>query len=174
MKKILETERLVLREIEPTDAEVLYNLNLDPEVIRYTGDSPFASVAETETFLTNYADYRKFGYGRWGVIRKEDDEFLGWCGLKYHPDENYTDLGYRFFRKFWGFGYATEAAKGCLAYGFNKLNLDYLIGTVMHENLSSVNVLEKAGLQYWKEDLCEKHPAQVYRINKAEFQNLQP
>src|SRR4051812_8677611 len=101
---IIETERLLLREILPSEAEVMYNLNLDPDVIRYTGDPPFESMAEAEKFIRNYPDYAKNGYGRWAVVRKEDNEVLGWCGLKYLPETEETDIGYRFFKKFWGMG----------------------------------------------------------------------
>lgn len=132
--EILETERLALREKEPADAKVFYNLNLDSEVMRYTGDLPFKDLKVAEKFLIRYSDYRKYGYGRWAVFRKEDKVVLGWCGLKYHPEEDFADLGYRFFQKFWGKGNATEAALGCLGYGFNNLNLATVIGRVLPEN----------------------------------------
>ena len=166
---ILETERLKLREILPSDAEMMYNLNLDPEVIRYTGDPPFASVEEAENFIQNYPDYKKNGYGRWAVIRKADDEVLGWCGLKYLPEDDETDIGYRFFKKYWGAGYATEAAKACLDFGFQKLGLETIIARAMHANIASINVMKKLGMQYWKETLCAHDPAVCYKITKTEF-----
>jgi len=73
----LETERLYLREITADDAQLAYELNLDEEVIRYTGDGPFESVEEARDFLSKYDHYQKYGFGRWGVIRKSDNEFLG-------------------------------------------------------------------------------------------------
>jgi RimJ/RimL family protein N-acetyltransferase len=103
MGYILETERCRLREMREEDGPILYRLNSDPEVIRYTGDPPFESEAAAIEFIRNYEAYKKYGMGRWLAERKEDGEILGWCGLKYLPGENQVDLGYRFFRKYWGF-----------------------------------------------------------------------
>jgi ribosomal-protein-alanine N-acetyltransferase len=167
--KILETDRLYLREFEISDAPKMYELNLDPDVIRYTGDSSFASLEETEKFMRNYSAYKDFGYGRWAVIRKVDEEILGWCGLKYLPETKETDVGYRFFKKYWGQGYATESALASLEYGFNTLNLPTIVARAMHENLASIKVLEKIGLKYWKEDTCAEHPAVCYKLDKKDF-----
>jgi|TARA_B110000259_G_scaffold156815_1_gene178506 ribosomal-protein-alanine N-acetyltransferase len=64
MKKITETNRLILRELDSNDSEFFYNLNLDPEVLKYTGDLPFSSIVDAENFLINYSDYKKNGFGR--------------------------------------------------------------------------------------------------------------
>ena len=169
---ILETERLLLREIAPSDAAIMYQLNLDPEVIKYTGDPPFNSVEEAEKFFRNYPDYAKNGYGRWAVVRKEDGEVLGWCGLKYLVEKQETDIGYRFFKKFWGFGYATEASEACLKFGFEKLGLKTIVARAMHQNRASIHVMEKLGLRYWKEDECGDQPGICYKITKAEFYQM--
>ena len=95
---IAETDRLYLREMTPADAQSAYALNLDPEVVQYTGDVAFESVEAAEKFLINYDHYKKYGFGRWAVIQKSNGEFLGWCGLKYHEDTKEFDLGYRFFK----------------------------------------------------------------------------
>ena len=166
---LLETERLQLREITAADAPVMYELNRDPEVIQYTGDEAFESIAETETFIRNYQDYARNGYGRWAVVRKEDGATLGWCGLKYLPESGETDIGYRFFKKYWGQGYATEAAKACLEFGFNKLGLEAIVARAMHANLASINVMKKLGMTYRNEVTCEAHPAVCYQITKPEF-----
>ena len=148
MNKILETQRLYLREMTPQDAEVAYILNLDPEVLRYTGDDPFESIEEAKTFLENYASYHTYGFGRWAVILKETDEYLGWCGLKYTPELDEFDIGYRLMKKFWGKGYATEAAEACLKLGFEQFNMKKIVGRAIPANLASIRVLEKIGLTY--------------------------
>ncbi|AEA44663.1 GNAT family N-acetyltransferase [Fluviicola taffensis] len=148
MNKILETSRLYLREMTPQDAEVAYILNLDPDVIRYTGDDAFESVGEAKAFLENYSSYKTYGFGRWAVILKETDEYLGWCGLKYTLELDEFDIGYRLMKKFWGKGYATEAAKACLEVGFNQFNMESIVGRAMPENGASIRVLEKIGLSY--------------------------
>lgn len=143
---IIHTERVCLRELQIYDAENFFQLNADEEVLRYTGDVAFASVQDAELFLQNYSHYQDYGFGRWAVINKETEEFLGWCGLKYSPEKDEVDVGFRLFRKFWGLGYATESAKACLDYGFKKLNLKRIVGRAMKENWASIRVLEKMGM----------------------------
>lgn len=165
MSPITTTERLCLREMTTADAEHAYLLNSDPEVVRHTGDGPFASPEAARTFLAAYPDYRIHGFGRWAVVRSTDEAWLGWCGLKRHPNGD-VDLGYRLMRRYWGQGYATEAGRACLDLGFDRFGLDLIIGRVARENTASIRVLEKLGMRYWKTDVCEHDPeALIYRID---------
>lgn len=165
MDFILETERLLLREFSIQDAESFYQLNLNPEVIKYTGDPPFESIQDAKTFLEHYDAYSKTGYGRWAVIHKETNTFLGWCGLKYHK-EGYVDLGFRFFQNQWGKGYATESAKACIEYATSSLKMNELIGRVMPENKASIRVLEKLGFTFYKTGECNGiSQALYYKLN---------
>lgn len=145
---ILESERLYFRELTIHDAAFFYTLNLDQEVLKYTGDSPFRSVSEAAIFLKNYNHYQKYGFGRWVVMRKTDNEILGWCGFKYSPISGDIDIGFRFFKRFWNSGYATESAIACIDFGFAKLAIQRIIGRVMKSNLGSIRVLEKSGLVF--------------------------
>lgn len=169
MKQILETDRLFLREFHLSDAEKMYELNADPEVIRFTGDPPFTSIEKAQEFLENYTDYQKNGYGRWAVIEKSTGEFIGWCGLKYN-EEKLVDIGFRLFRKTWNKGYATEAAAATLAYGFNTLKLEEIIGRASEENKASISVLMKLGMNFWKLSAFEGIGyTAYYRIDKKQF-----
>jgi len=168
---LLETPRLLLREFNPADASSLLALNADPEVLRYTGDVPFADLTAAQSFVQGYDQYARHGYGRWAAVAKTGGEFLGWCGLKYHPDTAETDLGFRFLRTCWGQGYATEAAQACARYGLVELGLPYLIGRVMLENTASIRVLEKVGFKYWKSLDFEGQPGACYRLEHG-FENL--
>lgn len=166
---IRETERLILREFELDDDKAMFALNEDFEVIRYTGDGPFESVSATRTFLENYSDYKRNGFGRWAVIRKEDGKTLGWCGLKRH-DDGMVDLGYRFFRDEWGKGYATESSLGCLTYGFKTLQLPQIIARVDPANTASVRVIEKLGFTFWKTEECHGlADARIYLLESRDF-----
>jgi ribosomal-protein-alanine N-acetyltransferase len=151
MKKILETERLYLRELNINDAEYFYLLNLDKEVMKYTGEGSFENIEKAKDFLKNYEHYEKYGFGRWAVINKENGEFLGWCGLKFTEKLNEYDIGFRFFKKHWNKGYATESSKACLSYGINELKMIEILGRAMKENKASIRVLEKIGLEFEKE-----------------------
>ena len=167
MKEILQTERLLLRELNPDDAENFYKLNLNPNVIKYTGNSAFKDIDEAKEFLENYQDYQLNGFGRWAVIEKSTNEFLGWCGLKYDKNLDETDIGFRFFEEHWNKGLATESAKACINFGFENLNLKSIVGRAMSENIASIKVLEKIGLKFEREfDFDKSNKGVIYRINK--------
>ena len=167
MKEILQTERLLLRELNPDDAENFYKLNLNPNVIKYTGNSAFKDIDEAKEFLENYQDYKLNGFGRWAVIEKSTNEFLGWCGLKYDKNLDETDIGFRFFEEHWNKGLATESAKACINFGFENLNLKSIVGRAMSENIASIKVLEKIGLKFEREfDFDKSNKGVIYRINK--------
>lgn len=165
MKIIIEIEHLILREHNAGDAEKAYPLNLDPDVIKHTGDDAFASIDEARTFLINYEHYIKYGFGRWIVLDKQTHEFLGWCGLKYTPELDEFDVGYRFFKKHLNKGYATEAASACLKLGFEKFGMKTIVGRAMKKNVASIKLLEKLGLTYFEERDCGMHDGVMYKIS---------
>ena len=164
MKPVLETDRFYLREIVEADAEVMYELNRDWEVIQYTGDVAFTNVENALDFIQKYDQYDKFGMGRWAVVFKDSGIVTGWCGLKYHPENGDVDLGYRFFKKYWGQGIATETSLGCIEYGFNTLNLKKIIARAMNANPASIRVMEKCGMKYECEYEEEGVPGVQYFI----------
>lgn len=167
MNYFLETERLRFREMLPDDAEAMFNLNSDPEVVQYTGDGPFESVEATRDFLTKYQEvYQNFGYGRWITELKSTGEIIGWCGLKFHPDKKITDVGYRLYKKYWGNGYASEGAKASIEYGFSVLKLDSIVAHARKENVASLRVLEKSDMKIIGEDVDCGGEIFVFEIKK--------
>ncbi len=165
MKMIIETSRLFLREFDLSDARKMFELNSDKEVIKYTGDDHFSSVSEALDFIKNYDHYKIHGFGRWAVILKENNKFIGWNGLKLNED-NDIDIGFRFFRKYWGRGYATESAKAVLDYGLNVLKIDIIVGRVVPDNVASVRILEKLGMKFKKQGSCHGiEDARIYSIS---------
>jgi RimJ/RimL family protein N-acetyltransferase len=164
MKIILETERLLLREFTPKDGFHFYHLNNDPDVVKYTGNSAFSSLEEANKFILNYNDYKLNGFGRWAVLLKDTNEFLGWCGLKFEEEKNEIDLGFRFYKKYWRKGYATESAIACVNYGFNKLKLKEIVGRAYLENKASISVLKKCGLIFVENFIYDNKNAVKYCI----------
>ena len=151
MKKILETERLYLREIGPKDKEDLFRLHSIPEVQRYTGEPVLRSMAEVDRAIDfRIRQYKEYGYGRWAALLKADDAFIGWAGLSYLPEFDQIDLGYRLLPEYWGQGLATEASKAILRYGFEVLKLRRIVAIAMLENKASMRVMEKAGMRFDK------------------------
>lgn len=146
---ILETDRLVLREFDEGDAEPFYLMGSDPAVIRYTGDPPggLTGLDHAREVLRSrpLADYQKYGYGRWACVLKATGEVIGFAGLKFLPDIQEIDLGYRFLTPYWGRGLATEAVGAVLDYGRTRLGIDRVIAMVDPANTASVRVMEKLG-----------------------------
>jgi [ribosomal protein S5]-alanine N-acetyltransferase len=166
----LESERLILREMNSDDAQEAFHLNQDPHVFLFTGDSPFEDIEAAKNFLLNYNAYRIHGVGRWAVLIKETNQFAGWCGLKFHPAINQYDLGFRIHTQYRGQGIATEASKACLKWGFSNLRVQHFFAHVHPENSPSKRVLEKLGFNFIEEIEEEGRLWLHYELHRNEFE----
>lgn len=166
MNIVIETKRLLLRVFTTDDAQLVYDLNNDSNVTRYTYD-PIKDIEHARQVLENtiLPQYALYNHGRWAVHIKDNLEFIGWCGLKYRPELLEVDLGYRFKKSAWGKGYATEAAYACIKYGFEKLNIQKITGRAVPDNEGSWRVLEKIGMRFTKEELVDGHWARTYELS---------
>lgn len=165
---VFSTQRLILKRFSPKDAQGFYELNLDPEVLRYTGDVPFSSVAEAEAFIRSYDHYERDGFGRWSVFLKDTGEYIGFCGLNYSMKKREVDVGFRFLRKHWGKGYATEAARGSLLHGFQVYGLERIVARARVDNPASQRVIQKLGMHFEKEFVEDNQVWSQYEITRAE------
>jgi [ribosomal protein S5]-alanine N-acetyltransferase len=153
MVYVTESPRLRFRLFEETDAPAMFDLNSDPEVVRYTGDAAFDDLSGAQQIVAYVqSQYAQYGFGRWVVERKDTGEIIGWCGLKYLADEDAVDLGYRYFRKHWGQGFGYEAGAACLEYGATQLGLEEIIGRAVLANVASAQILERLGFVFEKEE----------------------
>jgi RimJ/RimL family protein N-acetyltransferase len=174
MKIVLETQRLILRELLPSDAEGMFEMDSDPEVHFYLGNKPVKTIEESKEAIEFIRQqYSENGIGRWAVIEKESLEFIGWAGFKFTKEKinghsDFYDLGYRFRKKAWGKGYATEVAKACVDYGFTTMHLNDIYARAMVENLHSRKVLEKAGLRFVEIFDLDGLAHAWYKISKPE------
>ncbi|QJE73932.1 GNAT family N-acetyltransferase [Aerophototrophica crusticola] len=141
------TARLDLREFSLAEAPLFLALNADPEVLRHTGDAPFADVAEAAALIRGYDRYRRHGFGRWSLYRRAEGNFIGWCGLSRDDATGEVDLGFRLFRAAWGQGYATEAARACLDLAFGRFGLAEVVARARPGNAASLVVLRKLGFR---------------------------
>jgi RimJ/RimL family protein N-acetyltransferase len=166
-KLVVETDRLWLGEFVPEDAQAIFEVGSNPQVMQYIDENRFTSVAEAEAVIRQHplADYRKYGFGRWAVVVKANARVIGMTGLKYLPDLGEVDLGYRLLPEYWGRGLATEAGQACLRYGFQTLQLSRIIGLVDPANVRSVRVLEKCGLTFEKMTTFRSLQAAQYVIH---------
>ena len=168
---MLETERLLLRWFTEDDIEPSYQMNLDPEVSRYTLDGGVCSRQEIHDRIHNsvFGDYEKYGFGRFAVIHKADNVFIGFAGLKRLEDQGEVDLGYRLRREYWGQGLATEASRISLKYGFETLGIERVIAMAHAENVGSIHVLKKLGFKFEKQIEENGSPVVCYALLKTEM-----
>ena len=144
--KILETERLILRTWTYKDADALFEICRDAEVMLHIGDrKPYESVEKAKEFLNWAVLYQlENGFCRWAVVEKSTGKIIGSCGFA-RREMKEAELGYLFAREVWGKGFATEAASACLDYGFKNLGFETIIALTDIEHIKSQNVLEKIG-----------------------------
>jgi len=162
-----ETERIEHRAFTLNDCEAFYRLNSHPEVMRFTGEPPISSLQEARQAVADYPDFDTVGYGRWACVLKETRAVIGFCGLKYLPDLNEVDVGFRFLPEYWGQGIATETCSACIAFGFDVLNLNRILGLVLTENEASIRVLEKCGMTRHGEIMYDGECALKYEILRS-------
>jgi len=176
MDVYIETNRLILREIEENDLQGIFELDSDPEVHRYLGKKPIKTMQESRAIIAYIRkQYEEHGIGRWAIIDKRTNEFIGWAGLKYETqvrkDLPYYDLGYRLKRKFWGKGIATETALETLNHGFHTMNLEKIYAGAHVENIASNKVLQKVGLKFIETFEYDHAPHNWYQIQKNDWQD---
>lgn len=173
LKTIIETKRIILRQFVLDDAPAVLEFGSNPEVNRYTGDLMIHQLEEAQKIITDtwFEDYRKYGYGRFAMVHKEDNRVIGFAGLKYEPELEATDIGYRILPEYWGQGLTSEVVIPILRYGFEDLGLKRIIGLVMLENPASSRVLEKSGLKFYKKAPYPGEPTIVnwYAIDREKF-----
>ena len=146
----LETERLVLRWFTLDDLDAFFELGSNPQVIRYVGNQPLATLdaAREALVAAPLRDYASHGYGRFACVWKQTGRVVGFCGPKFLPDTGDVDLGYRFLPNFWGMGLATESGQAAVDYARQKLGLRRLVGWVHPDNGASARVLTKLGFSF--------------------------
>lgn len=170
MHIILQTPRLILRQFTEADAPLILSLNSDPEIVKYVHEPTLKTIEHAQEILNNIIlpQYQN-NLGRWAIHTKNNMDFIGWCGLKYRPELDEIDLGYRLMQKAWGHGYATEAAQASLEHGFNELNLKLITGRAHIENLASIKVLEKIGMDFIGEGIVDDCPVRTYTKSNPKF-----
>ena len=147
----LITERLLLRRWRAEDREPFALLNADPEVMRYFVRP--LDREESDAFIDRTeASFDELGYGVWAVERRSDGRLLGFTGLWRHtfeaPFTPAVEIGWRFATEAWGQGYATEAARAALRFGFEIVGLDTILSWTSVLNTPSIRVMERLGMTH--------------------------
>ena len=170
--KILETERLILRQIDSKDFDALYQMNSDPEVMKYIGDGSIRNheqmVNELDMLMSYYV--KNPGLGIWAMVLKDTKRFVGASGLVYYDGTSEIEMGYRLLKENWNQGYATEVSFGLLKYGFKRLALKKIVSSAHIDNLASRRVMEKIGMRYIDDRLQYGCTQAYYEINADHYQ----
>ncbi len=181
---MLTSARLQLRLWRDEDLPAFAALNADPEVMEYmpkclAREESDASAARMREGLTRY------GFGWWAVEVPGVSEFIGFTGLSVPSYETHftpcVEIGWRLARKYWGFGYATEAARLAMDYGFRSAGLQEIVSFTFVGNIRSRKVMERLGMKHRPEDdfdhprLEEGHPLRphvLYRMNREAWEEV--
>ncbi len=146
---MLETERLILREITNEDANAVYSSFSNDEVTRYYGQDTMKDIEEAEKiidiFALNYIEKRGI---RWGIQRKDDQKVIGTIGFHawVHKHKR-AEIGYEIHPDYWRNGYTHEALLKIISYGFEEMRLTRIGAVVFTENEASNKLLTKIGFQ---------------------------
>jgi ribosomal-protein-alanine N-acetyltransferase len=145
----IETARLLLRPLEPADRDAYYErIYADPEVMKSLATGQPISRERFEERIGPFMidTWREHGFGPWVVIHKEGGELIGHCGLRHWDELAGVEIFYALGRAWWGRGFATEAARAALRFGFEQAGLPRIVAAAKLENPASRRVLEKIGM----------------------------
>ena len=148
--KILETERLIIRQLSVDDAPFIFGLVNEPSWLRFIGDKKVRTIDDARNYILKgpIESYERNGFGLYLVELKETGDALGICGLIKRETLNDVDIGFAFLPKFWGKGYAIEAGAAVIELGKNTFGLRRIVAITSPDNHSSIKVLERLGMKF--------------------------
>ena len=169
---VLETKRLILREMTMDDFDSLHSVLSDKETMKFYL-AP-ADEAKTRRWISWCMDsYVKNGFGLWGVILKETNEFIGDIGISLQNINGkiVPEIGYHLNKKYHNMGYGSEGALACMNLGFEKFNFPEIYSYMTYDNIGSYRVAEKNGMKLVEEYVDEDGILlKVYKITKEEWE----
>ena len=147
---VLETPRLRLELLTLDDAAFMLELLNEPSFIQNIGDRGVRTLDQARDYLLRgaLASYEQHGYGLYRVDLKTSGEATGLCGLVRRDGLDHADVGFAFFPRFWGQGFAVESAMAVKTWAFDDLGLETLVAITNPENTGSIRVLERIGLAF--------------------------
>ena len=169
----IETPRLYLRRLQPTDMDAYYQrIYADPDVMRTLLARAPISRAEFEARIPTVmiTHWHTHGFGPWVVIYKPDNQLIGHCGLRYWPESSDIEVLYALDKCYWGKGLATEGARASLRYGFEQLRLERIVAAALVDNQASRRVLEKIGMRYEQDFQFHGFDVASYGLSRADYQ----
>ena len=163
----LQTPSLRLRQITHRDADGLFQIFADPDVMNYYELSPFTSVQEAnDLVVTENSRYEKGLAIRWAITQLTYDRVIGTCGLVFNHDNHSANLGYELARPYWRHGIMSEALQLVIHFSFRSLKVNRLEALVLKDNIPSVRLLEKLAFQL-------EGTLRQYALLKGLFQDME-
>ncbi len=171
---IVETERLRFTTWKSDDWREFQKLATDPMVVRYLGTGePWPDERVQEFVNRQCENWEKFGICLWKLLPKDRDELIGICGLQHLAGGPDVEIGWWLAPSCWGKGFATEAARHALAYGFEVSRLDRIVAIAQAANRDSLRVMEKIGMRFEREAVHKGVRVVLYAITREAFNSLQ-
>jgi ribosomal-protein-alanine N-acetyltransferase len=145
---VIETERLLLRQETPEDAEAIFAIFSDPAITQFHDLDTFTEIEDALSLIERRRQRFEVGRGiRWGIVHQQDNILIGSCGFGWDKEAQGAEVGYELAKNFWRQGIMTEALQALLQFGFAEVGLQFVIAEVMLGNLPSKKLLEKLGFQ---------------------------
>jgi len=170
---LLETTRLYVRKFTPDDAQALMSILGDEDIMHFSR-SGVMTLEKIKESLANFyiPNYTAHGFGMYAVIQKSDNQLIGICGffIEQIDGQRHIELAYRIAKKYWGQGFATEAAIALKQYAHNVLGIKELISIIDPTNIASKRVAEKVGMSLWKKTISHDIPVLIYIIKMIKKQ----
>ena len=168
----LTLKRLTLRGPHDRDVPWIADFYREPANVRFLpplDPAHFTHDAIRTGLELRVTRWQASGYGIWTADRTSDGATLGYCGLKLLPDESDVEVLYGFDKRYWGQGYATEAARGALQYGFDVAGLERICAIAIPQNRGSTRVMEKCGMAYHGQRQYYGFEVAFYLIARTDF-----
>lgn len=169
--QVVETPRLILREMTAADVRDLAEMLLDPAVM-YAYEHTFSMQEVWEWLERQRTRYRRDGFGLWAAVLRQTGEMVGQAGLTWQPCEGemVLEIGYLLKRRHWHRGYAREAAGACKVYAFNALGAEAAHSVIKPDNLSSIRVARAIGMDpekvFWAEYYSGPRLHMLYTVRR--------
>ena len=166
---VIETPRLILRNLTLEDTEALTAIYADPIVMKFITDplSRLETKQKIEILIKRYEQHN-YSFGLWATIYKLNNQLIGRCGIKPLSDKcSELEMAYLLAKEYWGIGLATEAAIAMRNYGFEKLGCDRLIALIDHDNIASQKVALKTGSTYEQDVQMDGENVRVHAVYQS-------
>lgn len=162
------TPRLGIRNLTLEDQEALVPILSDEEVMQYSTRGPISKEKIITWLNDTIAEYNSPGFSVWAIILKNENQLIGYCGIRPIEIDGRTEIeiAFRLAKAYWNQGYAFEAALACKEYAFNQLAINRIIAIIDPRNERSINVADKLGMAYEKDSIYKGIPVRVYRLDK--------